>query len=91
MGPRAGLDGQKNLAPPGFDPRTVHPVAQSLYRLSYPAHLMSSILTKVYRIKRDVFLLQLAAYRAEPYLAYVKSAKRLFRLSLQMFWKSICC
>ena len=24
--------------PPGFDPRTVQPVAQSLYRLSYPAH-----------------------------------------------------
>ena len=28
----------ENLAPPGFDPRTVQPVAQSLYRLSYPAH-----------------------------------------------------
>jgi hypothetical protein len=27
-----------NLAPPGFDPRTVQPVAQSLYRLSYLAH-----------------------------------------------------
>ena len=30
--------GAENLAPPpGFDPRTVQPVAQSLYRLSYPA------------------------------------------------------
>ena len=28
-----------NLAPPGFDPWTVQPVAQSLYRLSYPAHV----------------------------------------------------
>jgi hypothetical protein len=31
--------GAENLAtPPGFDHRTVQPVAQSLYRLSYPAH-----------------------------------------------------
>ena len=30
--------GAENLAPPGFDPRTDQPVAQSLYRLSYPAH-----------------------------------------------------
>jgi hypothetical protein len=28
---------EKSLAPPGFDPRTVQPVAQSLYRLSYRA------------------------------------------------------
>ena len=29
----------ENLAPaPGFDPRTIHHVAQSLNRLSYPAH-----------------------------------------------------
>ena len=27
----------ENLAPPEFDPRTVQPVAQSLYRLRYPA------------------------------------------------------
>ena len=33
---RSGL--AKNLAPPGFDPSTAQPVAQSLYRLSYPAH-----------------------------------------------------
>ena len=35
MGPRAGLDGRKISSPPGFDPRS-----QSLYRLSYPAHIM---------------------------------------------------
>jgi hypothetical protein len=29
---------RKISPPPGFDSRTVHPVAQSLYRLSYPAH-----------------------------------------------------
>ena len=28
----------ENLVPLGFDPRTVQPVAQSLYRLNYPAH-----------------------------------------------------
>ena len=38
MGPMAGLDGRKISSPPGFDPRTVQPVAQSLYRLSYRAH-----------------------------------------------------
>jgi len=35
LGPRAGLDGWKISSPPGFDPRTVQPVAQWLYRLSY--------------------------------------------------------
>jgi len=36
---RAGLDRcGKSRLPPGFDPRTVQPVAQSLYRLSYPVH-----------------------------------------------------
>jgi hypothetical protein len=38
VGPRAGLDRcGKSRPPPGFDPRTVQPVAQSLYRLSYLA------------------------------------------------------
>jgi len=38
VGTRAGLDGRKISSPPGFDPRAVQPVAQSLYRLSYPVH-----------------------------------------------------
>jgi len=38
VGPRAGLDGWKNLVPTGIRSRTVQTVAQSLYRLSYPAH-----------------------------------------------------
>jgi len=37
VGPRAGLDGRKNLVPTGIRSRTVRPVAQSLYRLSYRA------------------------------------------------------
>jgi len=39
VGPRAGLDrcGKSRPPPPGFDPRTVQSVRQSLYRLSYSA------------------------------------------------------
>ena len=37
-GPQDRSGRVENLAPPpGFDPRTVQPVTQSLYRLSYPA------------------------------------------------------
>ena len=36
-GPQGPSGWAKNLAPTRFDPRTVQPVAQSLYRLSYPA------------------------------------------------------
>jgi hypothetical protein len=43
VGPRTGLDRRgKSRPPPGFDPWTVQPVAQSLYRLSYLAHSSSS-------------------------------------------------
>jgi hypothetical protein len=38
VGPRAGLDGGENLVPTGIRSRTIQPVDQSLYRLSYPAH-----------------------------------------------------
>ena len=40
LGGPQGRCGQlrKISSPTGFDPRTVQPVAQSLYRLSYPAH-----------------------------------------------------
>jgi len=37
VSPRAGLGGRKISPPPEFDPRTVQPIAQSLYQLSYPA------------------------------------------------------
>ena len=39
----------ENLAPPGFDPWTVQPVAQSLYRLSYPTHTLITIKNKYTR------------------------------------------
>ena len=40
LGGPQGRSGQvrKISPPPGFDPRTVQPVAQSLHRLSYPVH-----------------------------------------------------
>jgi len=40
VGPTAGLNGRKNSSLPGFDPGPSSPVAQSLYRLSYRAHIM---------------------------------------------------
>ena len=42
VGPRTGLDRCGKISPPpGFDPWTVQPVAQSLYRLSYTGPLNS--------------------------------------------------
>ena len=39
VGRRAGLRGSgKFCLPPGFDPRTVQPPSESLYRLSFPAN-----------------------------------------------------
>jgi len=39
-GTRTALDGRKISSPPGFDPRTVQLVAQSLYRLSYRTNIL---------------------------------------------------
>ena len=44
VGPRAGLDGRKISSPPGLDPGPSSPVAQSLYRLSYRAHSILSVI-----------------------------------------------
>ena len=38
VAPRAGMDGRKISPLTGIRFRTVEPVAQSLYRLSYPVH-----------------------------------------------------
>ena len=45
-GPQGRSGWAENLVPPGIRSRTVQPVAQSLYRLSYPAH--TNIHTHVY-------------------------------------------
>ena len=49
MDPRTGLDGGKSRrhppTPRGFDPRTVQPVAQSLYRLSCPVHKVQDVMS----------------------------------------------
>ena len=51
-GPRGWSGREGNLAPPGFDPRTFQPVAQSLYRLSYPAHTTICTHFSAYKKKR---------------------------------------
>ena len=38
VGSRDGLDGAENLAPPGFDPRTVQPVISRYSDCAIPAH-----------------------------------------------------
>jgi hypothetical protein len=40
---------RKISLPQGFDPRTVQPVAQSLYRLSYPAYTNNKTYTNVWQ------------------------------------------
>ena len=47
-GPQARSRRAENLASPGFDPRSVQTVAQSLYRLSYRAHKVL-----YYQMKKD--------------------------------------
>ena len=48
LGDPQGRSGRaENLAPPGFDPRTMQPVAQSLYRLSYRAHIIKKYKVKI--------------------------------------------
>ena len=42
LGGTQGRSGRvrKISPPPGFDPRTIQPIAQSLYRLGYTAHIV---------------------------------------------------
>jgi len=47
--PRPVWTGAENLVPTGIRSRTVQPVAQSLYRLSYPAHSLLSTGVKNHR------------------------------------------
>jgi hypothetical protein len=47
VGPRASLDGRKISPPLGFDPRTDQPTAQSLYQLSYPAHIINVLVSNL--------------------------------------------
>jgi len=48
VGPRAGLDRCEKSRSHRDRPRTVQPVAQSLYRLSYPDHSYKSVASKFY-------------------------------------------
>ena len=50
-GPQGWSRRAEYLVSTGIRPRTVQPVAQSLYRLSYPAHVLQSACSKLYRHK----------------------------------------
>ena len=52
--PRPVWTGEENLAPTWIRSRTVQPVAQSLYRLSYPVHKGIINLTKYLLTNRDI-------------------------------------
>jgi len=63
MGPRAGLDGcKKSRPPPGFDPRTVQPVASPYTNWANPAHFdkveefkyLETILTNQNSIQEEI-------------------------------------
>jgi hypothetical protein len=59
VGPRAGLDGAENLAPPGFDPRTVQPVASRFTDWDIPAQPgVGKAVYSTLRIRNDTILLQ---------------------------------
>ena len=48
VGPRAGLDGWRKISPPpGFDPRTVQPVASRCTNYAIPAHTVLSLRNKI--------------------------------------------
>jgi len=55
-GPQGRSGRAENLVPTGIRSRTVQPVAQSLYRLSYPAHRMRNVTDKNCRETRNSLL-----------------------------------
>ena len=64
LGGPQGWSGQaENIVPTGIRSRTVQPVAQSLYRLSYPAHIQL-----IYRCKNKVNHLTTGMFRVIPEL-----------------------
>ena len=52
-GPQDRSEGAENLVPTGIRSRTVQPVAQSLYRLNYPAHIFTTSTTLKIEAKRS--------------------------------------
>ena len=56
-GPQGRSERAENLVPTGIRSRTVQPVAQSLYRLSHPAHRNNTITVSVTTTHNIVFFL----------------------------------
>ena len=52
--PRGRSGRTENLVPTGIRPRTVQSMAQSLYRLSYPAHMCTLYPKKTFKSYYDV-------------------------------------
>jgi len=52
-GPQGRSGRAENFVPTGIRSRTAQPVAQSLYRLSYRAHIMRNVTDKNYRETHD--------------------------------------
>jgi len=54
-GPQYRSGGAENLVPTGIRSRTVQPVAQSLYRLSYRAHTTDEVLGRINGTQINLF------------------------------------
>ena len=79
VGPRAGLERcGKISSPQGLDPRTVEPVAQSLYRLSYAAYMC----VYIYYILNILYILHISTYIEDRF-------KRIFHYFLTKIIRNI--
>ena len=61
-GPRGRSGRAENLVPTGIRFRTVQPIAQSLYRLSYPAHIIIIIIISSSSSSSSIFIIEFLTY-----------------------------
>jgi hypothetical protein len=81
-GPRGRSGRTENLVPTGIRSRTVQPVAQSLYRLSYRAHVLKQVIWNNQNIntkRKDVYI----------YLNVRKLARDFLTLANKVKYKSL--
>jgi len=67
-GPQGRSGRAENLVPAGIRSRTVQPVAQSLYRLSYPAHCVKYIYVCIYTYTDIVVYMYINTYILHMYI-----------------------
>ena len=84
-GPQGRSGRAENLVPTGIRSRTVQPVAQSLYRLSYPAHMLSrnirkenyqSKCVKIPNVLRFI-LAKYLSFTSDPYIFVTQARTRI--------------